>query len=92
MEELRCPECGSIVYSRRALLCGVCGKRLPEEFHFHGEQAQKVEHELKKAKTILKYWQNMPEGKSAKDAPLPPYLSRESDSFRSDERDGGSAP
>jgi hypothetical protein len=74
--ELHCPECHSIVYSRRALLCGVCGKRLPDSFRFHGEQAEKIEGELKKAKVILKYWQQMPDGKSASNAPLAPYLHR----------------
>jgi hypothetical protein len=51
--ELHCPECNSIVYSRRADVCGVCGKPLPEAFHFHGDQAEKIEAELEHARHDL---------------------------------------
>ena len=42
----KCPSCGSIIYSRRNVLCGVCGERLPAELLFTPEQRQAVEHEL----------------------------------------------
>jgi hypothetical protein len=42
----KCPNCGSIIYSRRNVLCGVCGKRLPEELLFTVEEREKVDHEL----------------------------------------------
>ena len=43
----KCPNCGSIIYSRRNVLCGVCGKRLPPELLFTSEERQAVERELK---------------------------------------------
>ena len=43
----KCPACGSIIYSRRHVLCGVCGERLPEELLFPVEQREKIAAELK---------------------------------------------
>ncbi len=42
----KCPKCGSIIYSRRNVLCGVCGDRLPPELLFTPEQRAVVEKEL----------------------------------------------
>ena len=42
----KCPKCGSIIYSRRNVLCGVCGERLPSELLFTPEQRETVEREL----------------------------------------------
>ena len=36
-----CPNCGSIIYSRRNKLCGVCGKPLPEDLLFSPEERRK---------------------------------------------------
>ena len=45
-----CPECGSVIYSRRNILCGVCGERLPEELLFTNEEREAVERELEELK------------------------------------------
>ena len=37
-----CPECKSIIYSRRHRLCGVCNQPLPEHLLFTGSEAQRV--------------------------------------------------
>jgi len=42
----KCPKCGSIIYSRRNVLCGVCGERLPANLLFSEAQKQKVERDL----------------------------------------------
>jgi len=46
----KCPKCGSIIYSRRNVLCGVCGDRLPPELLFTPEQRAVVEKELAELK------------------------------------------
>ena len=46
----KCPQCGSIIYSRRNVLCGVCGDRLPPELLFTPEQRAVVEKELEELK------------------------------------------
>jgi uncharacterized Zn finger protein (UPF0148 family) len=46
----KCPHCGSVVYSRRNVLCGVCGKRLPDSVLFTAEERTVVERELAEAK------------------------------------------
>jgi uncharacterized Zn finger protein (UPF0148 family) len=42
----KCPKCGSVIYSRRKILCGVCGERLPSELLFTAEQRAAVEKDL----------------------------------------------
>ena len=32
--QLKCPKCGSVVYSRRNPICGRCGEKLPESLMF----------------------------------------------------------
>lgn len=49
-KEHKCPQCGSIIYSRRNVLCGVCGERLPEELLFQGKEREMVEKNLKAAR------------------------------------------
>jgi hypothetical protein len=44
--ELKCPHCGSIIYSRRNPLCGVCAQPLPPELLFNAEERAKVERDL----------------------------------------------
>lgn len=46
----KCPKCGSLIYSRRNVLCGVCGERLPEELLFTPEQREKVERDWRELK------------------------------------------
>ena len=48
-----CPACGSIIYSRRNVLCGVCGQRLPNWLLFTPEERQAVERDLTEAKRRL---------------------------------------
>jgi uncharacterized Zn finger protein (UPF0148 family) len=42
----KCPRCGSVIYSRRNVLCGVCGERLPAELLFSPQEREKVERDL----------------------------------------------
>jgi uncharacterized Zn finger protein (UPF0148 family) len=46
----KCPKCGSIIYSRKNVLCGICGERLPSELLFTPEQREKVESEMRELK------------------------------------------
>ena len=41
--QLRCPQCDSIIYSRRHKLCGVCAQELPPKFLFPAEDAQRLQ-------------------------------------------------
>jgi hypothetical protein len=40
---LCCPHCGSIIYSRRHKVCGVCAQELPAELLFPEEEAQRLQ-------------------------------------------------
>jgi tRNA(Ile2) C34 agmatinyltransferase TiaS len=42
----KCPKCGSVIYSRRNFLCGICGERLPDELLFSPQEREKVERDL----------------------------------------------
>lgn len=42
----KCPKCGSVIYSRKNVLCGVCGERLPAELLFTAEERAAVERDL----------------------------------------------
>ncbi|SPE51821.1 hypothetical protein SBV1_1440011 [Verrucomicrobia bacterium] len=46
----KCPFCGSLIYSRRNVLCGVCGRRLPSDLLFGEREREAVERDLTKAK------------------------------------------
>jgi hypothetical protein len=39
----RCPHCGSIIYSRRHKLCGVCSQELPAELLFPKQEAERLQ-------------------------------------------------
>ena len=41
--QLKCPKCGSVIYSRRIPVCGRCGEKLPESLMFDAETRKKVE-------------------------------------------------
>jgi uncharacterized Zn finger protein (UPF0148 family) len=49
----KCPFCGSMIYSRRNVLCGVCSKRLPRDLLFTQQEREKVEQDLREAKRRL---------------------------------------
>ena len=40
------PKCGSVIYSRRNVLCGVCGERLPADLLFSASERAQVERDL----------------------------------------------
>jgi hypothetical protein len=46
----KCPKCGSVIYSRRNVLCGVCGERLPADLLFSVSERAQVERDLSKLK------------------------------------------
>src|SRR5258706_9465543 len=52
----RCPECRSIIYSRRHRLCGVCGEPLPEDLLFTAMEAQRVERLLQTERIQHRKW------------------------------------
>jgi len=52
--ETQCPKCGSVIYSRRNVLCGVCGEHLPAELLFTAEERAAVERDLAEIKLRLR--------------------------------------
>jgi len=50
----KCPFCGSLIYSRRNILCGVCGERLPRDLLFSEREREAVERDLNEAKRRLR--------------------------------------
>src|SRR5262249_45203625 len=67
-----CPNCGSVIYSRRNALCGVCGQRLPAELLFTPEERQRVERDLSEAKRRAKRT-HLSQNEASTD-PSPPFL------------------
>jgi hypothetical protein len=51
-----CPECKSIIYSRRHPLCGVCNQPLPEHLLFTGSEAQRVTRLLETERLRHRRW------------------------------------
>jgi hypothetical protein len=41
-----CPVCGSLIYSRRNVLCGRCGVELPKGLLFTAQERKKVDDDL----------------------------------------------
>lgn len=56
VEGLRCPHCGSIIYSRRHKLCGTCAQELPEQLLFPKEEAQRLEKLMRHEQLRHRYW------------------------------------
>ncbi|MHC1768506.1 MAG: hypothetical protein AB9869_30220 [Verrucomicrobiia bacterium] len=54
--EHRCPACGSIIYSRRHRLCGVCSQPLPNEFLFTASEARQVKALLEAERARHRQW------------------------------------
>src|SRR5688500_13807196 len=52
----RCPRCESIVYSRRNILCGVCGHVLPSACLFEPHEAQKVAQMIERERERYRKW------------------------------------
>jgi hypothetical protein len=53
-----CPHCGSLVYSRRHKLCGVCAEPLPNTCLFSNEQSERVEVLLQEERARHRSWLN----------------------------------
>ena len=41
--QIKCPKCGSVIYSRRIPVCGRCGEKLPETLMFHARTKAKLD-------------------------------------------------
>jgi hypothetical protein len=52
----QCPTCGSIVYSKRHKLCGLCGCELPEACLFSKQVALTIETMMKTEKERHRAW------------------------------------
>jgi hypothetical protein len=52
----KCPECASIIYSRRHRLCGVCSQPLPEHLLFNMREAQRVTQLLEQERMRHRQW------------------------------------
>ena len=52
--ENKCPDCGSVIYSRKNVLCGVCGKRLPDSLLFTPAERTVVEEQMADARRRAK--------------------------------------
>ena len=53
---LRCPECNSIIYTRRHKLCAVCGGALPDEMLFSRTEAARVSQVLAAEREQHRTW------------------------------------
>jgi hypothetical protein len=51
-----CPECRSIIYSRRQRICGVCSQPLPDYLLFSQAEAQRVEQLLARERDRHRNW------------------------------------
>ena len=51
-----CPECRSIVYSRRHRLCGVCNQPLPDHLLFTPRESQRVSQLLQSERVRHRRW------------------------------------
>ena len=54
--ERHCPHCGSLVYSRKNKLCGVCAEPLPSNCLFSMEQAERIQLLLQEERARHKVW------------------------------------
>jgi len=52
----RCPECHSVVYSRRHKLCGVCNQPLPPNLLFSPQESHHIEALLWNERTKHRQW------------------------------------
>lgn len=52
-----CPTCGSVIYSRRSKLCGVCSAPLPAVLRLTGEQARTIGDQVKQAEQNIRRMQ-----------------------------------
>lgn len=59
---LRCPNCASIVYSRRNKACGVCSETLPAHFLFTPIEAERIENLLAEERERHRIWMRRSSG------------------------------
>ncbi|MCF7765022.1 MAG: hypothetical protein K9N62_15245 [Verrucomicrobia bacterium] len=52
----RCPHCQSIIYSRKARLCGVCSQPIPNELRFNEDEARRVQSILDTERNRHRQW------------------------------------
>lgn len=50
----QCPACGSVIYSRRAKVCGVCFAPLPPVLRLLGKQAEKIAEQFKQSEQNIR--------------------------------------
>jgi hypothetical protein len=53
---VQCPECRSIIYSRRHKLCGVCNQPLPEHLLFTVGESQRIGRILEAERARHRRW------------------------------------
>jgi hypothetical protein len=53
---LRCPECNSIIYTRRHKLCSICGESLPDAFLLSALEAARIRALLSAEKHRHRVW------------------------------------
>lgn len=58
--QLKCPKCGSVIYSRRIPVCGRCGEKLPESLMFDPATRQRVEKGIADEKKLAEWERKFP--------------------------------
>ena len=58
--QLKCPKCGSVVYSRRNPVCGRCGEKLPKSLMFDKATRKKVDKVIDNDKKRAKWESKFP--------------------------------
>jgi hypothetical protein len=58
--QLKCPKCGSVIYSRRIPICGRCGEKLPESLMFDPATRMKVEKVIEQEKKRAEWESKFP--------------------------------
>jgi hypothetical protein len=53
---VQCPECRSIIYSRRHKLCGVCSQPLPEDLLFTMNEAKRIQRIVDSERARHRQW------------------------------------
>jgi hypothetical protein len=58
--KLKCPKCGSVIYSRRVPVCGRCGAKLPPAVMFDAQTRNRVERIIEQDKKRLEWERKFP--------------------------------
>ncbi len=56
VNKFKCPECDSIIYSRKSRFCGVCGVTLPESFLFSAAESERVKTTISMERSRHREW------------------------------------